>query len=245
MKYDLLLTEKGDLSFIASDTKYKNEMLEYNFHIAPTDSLCFKFNIENTVDDMIVPNKSTKPSKIDFEIETVDDIDTVIKPYVGMRVYVKDEHKTYIVTEVNTLELLSESDEIIKVDIVGDYKELEVIYSGNFTYEFFMYTPQYDKTTRMVKDKEYIQQAIRLRLSTEKGTMMGDNGGSSLFEFMHSNLDASRLLSQISSEVKSMISDILPNCTVSAYIINSDYLNYHDSIKIVIVNNEEVYYYYI
>ena len=103
-----------------------------------------------------------------------------------------------------------------------------------------------DKINRVVNNNEFIQQAIKLRLNSDIGNIRGNETmGADLFKFMHVNTQKSRLLTQISDQVKTAISDILPNCTVSAYIINSNYLNYHDSIKIVIVNNEDIYYYYI
>ena len=184
MKYDLLLTENGDLSFVPSNTKFKNEMLELNFHIAPTDSLRLNFNITGTNEDMEFPN--------------------------------------------------------------GQPENLNHMFSDSLIFSFYTYTPSFDKVSRTVKNKDYIQQSIKLRLSTELNTVLYNKDlGSNLHEYIHSNLDKNRLLDYISQHVKNSIIDILPNCEVAAYIINSDYLNYHDSIKIVIVNNEEVYYYYI
>jgi phage baseplate assembly protein W len=184
MKYDLLLTETGDLSFITSNTKFKNEMLEFNFHIAQTDSLRLNFNIIGTNDNMEFPNKQPE--------------------------------------------------------------DLNRMFSDSLQLSFYTYTPSFDKMSRTVRNRDYIQQSIKLRLSTEINTVLhNEKLGSNLHEYIHSNLETSRLLSNIVQQVKSSIVDILPSCEVSAYIINSDYLNYHDSIKIVIVNNEEVYYYYI
>ena len=43
MAYDLFLTNNGDISFYTSDKRTSNEMFEYNFHVALTDSLLFNF----------------------------------------------------------------------------------------------------------------------------------------------------------------------------------------------------------
>ena len=67
--------------------------------------------------------------------------------------------------------------------------------------------------------------------------------GSTIFDLMHSNIPSDRLRNKIKEIVTKAISDILPNATVDVQLLNTDYLNYHDSIRIVIVNNEELYYY--
>ena len=173
MSFDLLLTNSGDLSFINSYSKYKEERFQYNFHVAPTNSLLFNFDVLNNND---------------FKIKS------------------------------------------------GNY----------FNFNFFTYTPQFDKINRVVKDTEYIQQAIKIRLDTELGTVKGEESlGSTLYAVLHSNLQKSKILSEICKIVKAAISDILYDVEIEAYFVDSDYLNFHDTIKIVITNNEEVYYYFI
>ncbi len=246
MSYDLLLTNSGDLSFIVSNSKYKNERLEFNFHVAPTDSLLFNFAIDNNYNmkNITFPDKNTKASRMTQSIATLDDVATIANPTAGMRFYVEDEQKTYEVLNVNEVQYLNEFGQTITVTKIGGIQPIE--FSPGFNYNFYAYTLQNDKINRVVTDKAYIQQAIKIRLNTELNSIRGNEDvGADLYQFLHTNTQASRLLINISDKVKAAIADILPNCTVTAYIINSDYLNYHDSIKIVIVNNEDVYYYYV
>lgn len=233
MGYDLLLTNSGDLSFIVSNSKFKNEKLEFNFHVAPSGSLLFNFAVDNAnnLNDITFPNKYTVASRIDQTIISVNDIDSIVNPTEGMRLYIKDENKTYVVTRI----FEDKIDEIKPID-----------FSPGFDYNFYAYELQNDKINRVVTDKSYIQQAIKIRLNSESNSIR-ENGdiGADLYQYIHSNTTAPKLLTAISERVKIAIADILPNCTVQAYIINSDYLNYHDSIKIVITNNEDVFYYYV
>ena len=151
MAYDLFLTNNGDISFYTSDRRTTNEIFEYNFHVAPTNSLLFNF---------------------------------------------------------------------------------------------YTYIPKYNKVVRTINEDNYIQQAIKIRLDTELGSIRGyEDMGANLHTILHSNMKNSRLTKNISEMVKAAISDILPNCSVNVSILNTQYLNYHNSIKIVIINNEKTYYY--
>lgn len=122
--------------------------------------------------------------------------------------------------------------------------ERTLSYPDCFIYNFYSFKPVYDKHCRTVSGDEYIQQVIRIRLSTELGTLRhNENIGSMIHTFVHSNLEQSKLLDAIAKEVKNVLIDVLPNCTVTVKIENTDYLNYHDSIQIVIKDNEKIYYY--
>jgi integrase len=133
-------------------------------------------------------------------------------------------------------------DETIKK--VGYVQPVET--STNFDFNFYVFTPKHDKVSKVLNKQDYIEQAIKIRLETESGTIRGNESmGADLFKLLHSNGQSSKIITKINNQVKEALSDILPNCTVESYIINSDYFNYHNTIKIVIINNEEVYYYYI
>ena len=170
MAYDLFLTNNGDISFYTSDRRTTNEIFEYNFHVAPTNSLLFNFSVENLNSNRIYPNQ--------------------------------------------------------------------------LLFNFYTYIPKYNKVVRTINEDNYIQQAIKIRLDTELGSIRGyEDMGANLHTILHSNMKNSRLTKNISEMVKAAISDILPNCSVNVSILNTQYLNYHNSIKIVIINNEKTYYY--
>ena len=116
--------------------------------------------------------------------------------------------------------------------------------SDRFKFNFYTYTPEYNKIVKTVSNKGYIQQCIKLRLSTELSTIRGNTDmGSNLHTIMHSSIPDNKLQTQIERMIKESIGDILPDASVSVSFLNTDYLNYHDGIKIVIINNEDVYYY--
>jgi phage baseplate assembly protein W len=95
-----------------------------------------------------------------------------------------------------------------------------------------------------VSSKNYIQQCIKIRLNTELDTIRGNTDmGCNLHTIIHSNIPNNKLKGKVEEMIKESIQDILPNASVSISFLNTDYLNYHDSIRVVIVNNEDIYYY--
>lgn len=120
----------------------------------------------------------------------------------------------------------------------------EEIHPNRLVFDFYVYEPKYDKSAKVVQDSDFINQAIKLRLDTELGTVRGnENLGCELHTLMHSNIPNNKLKSKIEAMVRNALMDVLPNATIEIQFLNTDYLNYHDSIRIVIVNNEELYYY--
>ena len=113
-----------------------------------------------------------------------------------------------------------------------------------FEYSFYTYTPEYNKEMMTVSSKNYIQQCIKIRLNTELDTIRENTDmGCNLHTIIHSNIPNNKLKTKVEEMIKESIQDILPNASVSVSFLNTDYLNYHDSIRVVIVNNEDIYYY--
>ena len=170
MALDLFLTDSGDFSFYTNADNLSDGFV-FSFHIAPTDSLLFRFHTVN-----------------------------------------KFQQKT----------------------------------DNMFNYNFYLYTPKYDKTIKSVSKDGFIYQNIKLRLNTELNTVRENLGmGCDLHTIMHSNIPNNRLCSYIEEMVKASIIDLLPNSKVSVSLLNTNYLDYHDSIKIVIISDEDVYYFII
>lgn len=237
MKYDLLFTDTGDITFSSADFNNRSDIFDYNFHISTSECFLFNFMVENNFSQ--VKDNKTK-MRADINIKTIEDLDYMEDPIVGTKVYIEETDTIYRIVTVNEISYLD--DVVIKK--VGDIQPVE--FSSNFDFDFYLYKPQYDKRSVMVNNKKYIQQAIKIRLDSESGTIRGnEDTGADLFKYMHSDMQASKLLTKICTQVKNALYDILPNCEVKAYSINSDYFNYHNTIKIVIINNEEVYYYYV
>lgn len=122
----------------------------------------------------------------------------------------------------------------------------EILHNDMLIYNFYIFKPEWNKQFSTVVDHDYIEQAIKLRLNTEQSTIRNNEDiGSSIHTVIHENLTNDRLKTKIVNIVQNAISDILPNCEIEVFVLNTNYLNYHDSIKIVIKNNEEIYYYYL
>ena len=171
MSYDLYLTDNGDITITTSNRNYDAEF-EYNFHIAPTDSLLFNFNIENL-----------------YKTQT---------------------------------------------------------YNNQLNYNFYIYTPKYDKIAVAVKDNKYLEQAIKIRLNTELNTVRhNEDMGSDIFSLVHKDPTDTKIQEQLKEKVKIALSDILKDYSVSVQVMQSNYLDYHDNVRIVITNNEEIFYYYL
>lgn len=237
--YDLFLTNTGDLSFSIVDYTARNDIFDFNFYIAPSQALLFNFMIDNNT-ATVYDNK--KKLRADVYVNDFDEIDSIESLKEGMKVYVARTDTVYKIVPSTGISLPIEPEEEVILNM--GIQPLE--FSSNFDFEFYIHKPKDDKRNIMVQNLSYIEQAIRIRLDSESGSVLGNESlGADLFKLMHSDMQASKLLNKISAQVKNAISDILPNCTVKAYTINSDYFNYHNTIKIVIINNEEVYYYYV
>lgn len=116
--------------------------------------------------------------------------------------------------------------------------------NNGFEYNFYTYTPSYNKEMMTVSSKNYIQQCIKIRLNTEINTIRENTDlGSELHTIIHSSIPDNKLQSKVEKMIKNSIQDILPNASVTVSFLNTDYLNYHDSIRVVIINSEDVYYY--
>ena len=237
--YDLFLTNTGDLSFSVMDFTARNDIFDFNFYIAPSQALLFNFMIDNNA-NTIYDNK--KKLRADVYVSDFDEIDSIQSLKEGMKVHVAKTDSIYRIVPSTGISHPIEPEE----DTISNLGIQPLEFSSNFNFDFYIHKPKDDKRNITVQDSSYIEQAIRIRLESESGSVLGNESlGADLFKLMHSDMQTSKLLNKISAQVKNAISDILPNCTVEAYTINSDYFNYHNTIKIVIINNEEVYYYYV
>ncbi len=242
MSHDLLLTQNGDITFNSSNTKSSTESLTINFYVAPSNTLQYNFSLIDTTE---IKSINAIMSSVDVYINTEEEIYDIEKPYIGMRFFIKELNKRFVVTELQSImPLNSEYEDYDNVYIIQDYKEL--LLSGSLEMNSYIYTPKFDKRCSIVSDSEYIEQAIRIRLSTELETVRENMDlGTDIYTLYHSNLTANKLELTIKNKVYDAIKDILPNSSIDIRISKSDYLNYHDSIEIVIINNDKTFYYYV
>jgi hypothetical protein len=242
MSHDLLLTPNGDITFNSSNTKSNTESLTINFYVAPSNTLQYNFSLIDTIESKPI---NAIMSSVDVCINTEEEIYDIEKPYIGMKFYIKELDKRFVVTELQSIMPLNlEYEDYDNVYIIQDYKEL--LLSGTLELDSYIYTPKFDKRCTIVSDSEYIEQAIRIRLSTELETVRENMDlGTDMYTLYHSNLKANKLELAIKNRVYDAIKDILPNSNIDVRISKSDYLNYHDSIEIVIINNDKTFYYYV
>ena len=135
---------------------------------------------------------------------------------------------------------------IFHLDFNIENAEQSLTYTDELNLVFYVHSLEYNKKNRICVDDDYIRQGIRLRLDTDSNTVRGNESlGTNLRDFMHSNLNNSKLIKELEKEIAKSLKDILPDCTITINIMNTDYFNYHDSIQVVIKNNEKTYYYYL
>lgn len=118
--------------------------------------------------------------------------------------------------------------------------------SDGLTINFGVYIPTNNKTIRIVEDSEYIEQAIKIRLKTPLGTLKNNTLiGSKLDNHKHRYIDDKSLVSDIKSCVKTAIEDILPDAIIEIEKIPTIYLDYNNSLKVVIYDKDKKYNYYL
>lgn len=158
--YDFLLNSRGDLDFETIPPN-EAEQLEFNFHVATSDSLLFNFYT------MINGEAERKP--------------------------------------------------------------------GMFQYDFYIYQVCNNKLNKLITGDEYIRQAIRIQLETERNTLRENASvGSDMYKYRHNLLNEEKIISQIENSVYEAIKDIVPNSEVKVYLKNTAYYDFHDAIKISI-----------
>ena len=177
------------------------------------------------------------------EIDTLHELYSMINAKRNEIFFIKSTNELIIIKRVTGIKLPIE-EEVIQ-SVISYYKTFyKLRASSALEYSFYTYTPEYNKEMMTVSSKNYIQQCIKIRLNTELDTIRENTDmGCNLHTIIHSNIPNNKLKTKIEEMIKESIQDILPNASVSVSFLNTDYLNYHDSIRVVIVNNEDIYYY--
>lgn len=157
---DFLLDSNGDLEFESEDQS-ETSKLEFNFHIATSDSLLFNFYAE------VSGEKKREP--------------------------------------------------------------------GMFQYNFDTYEILYDKVNKLISGDEYIKQAIRISLETEKNTLRENASvGSELYKYRHCLLHDTKIITTIEECIYDAIKHIAPNSEVKVYLKETAYFDFYNAIKISI-----------
>lgn len=104
-----------------------------------------------------------------------------------------------------------------------------------FQYNFDTYEILYDKVNKLISGDEYIKQAIRISLETEKNTLRENASvGSELYKYRHCLLHDTKIITTIEECVYDAIKHIVPNSEVKVYLKETAYFDFYNAIKISI-----------
>lgn len=104
-----------------------------------------------------------------------------------------------------------------------------------FQFNFDIYEVINNKLNRLITGDEYIKQAIKIQLETEKNTLRENAGvGSDMYKYRHAMLNEENIISQIKEVVYDAIKDIAPNSEIEIYLKDTAYFDFHNAIKISI-----------
>lgn len=102
-------------------------------------------------------------------------------------------------------------------------------------FNFDTYEVLNNKLNKLITGDEYIKQAIKIQLETERNTLRENAGvGSDMYKYRHEILSEEKIISQIKETVYEAIKDIAPNSEVEIYLKDTAYFDFHNAIKISI-----------
>lgn len=102
--------------------------------------------------------------------------------------------------------------------------------------------PKEDKEFRIVSGNLATEQAIKIRLLTSLGSLKGNEDiGSTLETIIHSFVDSNSTFIALEKIIKQAIKDIVPNATVTIIKPNTKYIDYSNSLKVTIVDEDKKY----
>lgn len=133
------------------------------------------------------------------------------------------------------------------VDSPNSQKYLSDLTPG-LMFKFFIDSPEHNKEICIIEDDEYIEQQIKIRLTSALGSIRGNETvGSRLDDYRHIllNPDKENSYADIIYCVEQALKDILPNATVEVYNKPGIYTDFTNSLIISIYQDEFQYYYYL
>lgn len=117
-----------------------------------------------------------------------------------------------------------------------------------FTFDFRIYSPENDKEICTVSDTEYLEQQVKIRLTSALGSIRGNESvGSRLDDYRHMLLNPDKEVgyADIIYCVEQAIKDILPNAKVEVHKKKGIYTDFTNSLIISIRQDDFRYYYYL
>ena len=112
--------------------------------------------------------------------------------------------------------------------------------SNSLLINFATEKPLNNKEVRVISGNAAIEQAIKIRLLSSLGSIQGNTGiGSKIETVIHNFIDRDTTLINLEKYIKEAISDIIYNPIIKISKINSKYLNYSNSLKVIIIDNND------
>lgn len=106
--------------------------------------------------------------------------------------------------------------------------------------------PKYNKEIETVTSEEYYEQAIKMRIETSLGSVLGNKEmGSKIESYKHRLISEKNLFERLEIEIKRSISDIMPSSTVKIEKYKTYYREFYNALKITVINKGKYYYYYL
>ena len=105
-----------------------------------------------------------------------------------------------------------------------------------FQFNFSTHKVLYDKKNRLISGNEYLQQAIKIQLETEIGTLRENaDAGSDIYKYRHMFMQPNDVVYIIEEHVYDAIKDIVPDCEVKVYLQKTAYYDFYNAIKISVI----------
>jgi len=133
----------------------------------------------------------------------------------------------------------------LKIDFYVENKE-DRRHDSGLLINFITYKVQNNKKEVSVVGYEYMQQAIRIRLSSVLGTISGNEDiGSKLQLLKHRFVDDASVEGELKAYVAEAISDIIERPTIYVRKAETVYMQFTNKLQVIIVDNGRSYDYYI
>lgn len=149
------------------------------------------------------------------------------------------------------LDFLISNTNALKFDFyITDTKEQDYLpnMEPDFIFNFYINNIENNKEIFLTEsDEDLLFQKIKLRLNTILGTVINNEElGSDLINYKHIILNPEKEnFSKLIETVKKALDDILPNAEITVKRLNTNYIDYSNSLLITIVKDEINYYYYL
>ncbi len=103
--------------------------------------------------------------------------------------------------------------------------------------------PTYNKELRMINGTQAMEQAIKIRLMSSLGSIAGNTDvGSKIETVIHSFIDKDSTSLKLEKIIKEAIKDLIADPIIKIQKTQTKYTDYSDTLKIIVIDKENIYY---